>query len=448
MLLDKMLKKLIQIGTLNLIDADGKRYCYQGKPGPNVTVRLHNKQVERQLLWHPELALGEAYMQGTLTIENPNSQTQNIYDLLNLLTMNHAILHEKLGIAPHLFSLIAKFVSYVKQFASAKRSQMNVAHHYDLDANFYQLFLDLDRQYSCAYFKNPNDTLEIAQINKKQHIMQKLLLQPGQRVLDIGCGFGGMALYLAKNANVEVVGLTLSKEQLAVATERARQAGLSDRVKFYLRDYRFETTQYDRIVSVGMFEHVGLPQYQTFFDQCQKLLTPDGIMLLHSIGLSSRPAPTNPWILKYIFPGGYCPSLSEVIPKVENSRLYITDIEILRDHYAETLRHWRNRFMSHWDKVKEIYSEEFCRMWEFYLACCETGFRNQDLMVFQIQMTRNKKTIPLTRDYLYQDSSNKIGLKEQQMKNHFLKSSVHINESRKVESVDEDLESEFQSSDI
>ncbi len=405
MLLNQMLKRFVRKGILSITTAKGKTYTYQGKePGPEVSIRFHNNQIEKLLLLNPELALGEAYMDGSLTIESPH---KTIYDLLDFCTQNWIIKKEHFSIPHMLMSYMSRALSYILQFSSPEKSKQNVAHHYDLDAHFYKLFLDVDQQYSCAYFKDANDSLETAQINKKHHIAKKLLLKPGQKVLDIGCGWGGMALTLAKEYDVEVCGLTLSKEQYAVATERAKQAGLSDKVKFYLRDYRNETDKYDRIVSVGMFEHVGLPQYQTFFDQCQHLLKKDGLMLLHSIGVSSSPAPTNPWILKYIFPGGYCPSLSEVIPKVENANLYITDIEILRYHYAETLKNWRERFMRHWDKVKSIYNLKFCRMWEFYLAACETGFRNQNLMVFQIQCTRDKSVIPITRNYLYSDDTEK-----------------------------------------
>lgn len=395
-MLNSMLKSFIRVGSLEIIDANGKRHTFSGNPGPKVSVRLHNREIERQLLWQPELALGDGYMNGTLTIENGT-----LYDLLDCCTKNLAINAYKPGIFPKVISTFSRVYNFIQQYTPINRAHRNVAHHYDMNDDFTKLFLDEDRQYSCAYFKSKDDSLEIAQLNKKQHIAKKLLLQSGQRVLDIGCGWGGMALYLASQADVEVVGLTLSKEQLAVAIERAKQASLSHRVKFYLRDYREETGKYDRIVSVGMFEHVGVPQYQTYFDQVSRLLTDDGVMLLHSIGYCGLPRTTNAWIQKYIFPGGYCPSLSEVFPSIEKTRLSVTDVEILRYHYAETLKHWRERFMSHWDQAKQLYDEKFCRMWEYYLASCEMGFRNQDLMVFQIQMAKNKSVIPLTRDYMY-----------------------------------------------
>lgn len=398
-----MLKTFIKVGNLKIIDAKGTQYTYVGDNSlvPNslapVCIRLHDKSIERQLLWQPELALGEGYMDRRITIEEGN-----LYQLLDLCSKNVTLNHQSPGISKKIMPIFSKWIQVIQQYAPLQRARRNVEHHYDLNAEFYRLFLDADQQYSCAYFKNKNDTLEMAQENKKAHIAKKLLLKPGQRVLDIGCGWGGMALFLAKNYQVDVVGLTLSKEQHLVATERAKQAGLSDRVKFYLRDYREESSIFDRIVSVGMFEHVGIPQYPIFFKQAYRLLHPDGVMLLHSIGSTSRPHTTNGWIQKYIFPGGYCPSLSEVFPNIENAELICTDIEILHHHYADTLMHWRKRFMQHWDKAKSLYNETFCRMWEYYLASCEVGFRNQDLMVFQCQLIKNKALAPSTRDYLYE----------------------------------------------
>lgn len=391
-----MLKSFIKIGTLKIIDAHGKVSVFSGKGGKTVTIKLHNKEVERKLLWQPEMALGEAYMEGTLTIEEGN-----LVDLLDCCTQNLKIAERTPGILPKLITYFSSCLNFIQQYTPISRAHRNVAHHYDMNDDFTKLFLDEDRQYSCAYFKSKEDSLETAQLNKKWHIANKLLLKPGQRVLDIGCGWGGMALFLAKNFDVDVVGLTLSKEQFAVAEERAKKAQLSNRVKFYLRDYREEKGSFDRIVSVGMFEHVGVPQFQTFFDTAYHLLTDEGVMLLHSIGSSGLPRTTNAWIQKYIFPGGYCPSLSEVVPSVEKAKLNITDIEILRFHYAETLRHWRERFMKNRDKAKQLYDERFCRMWEYYLVSCEMGFRNQDLMVFQMQLSRKKDSVPLTRDYLY-----------------------------------------------
>jgi len=280
------------------------------------------------------------------------------------------------------------------------RARRNVAHHYDLSDQLYELFLDRDRQYSCAYFRSPEDELETAQQNKKRHIAAKLLLQPGHKVLDIGSGWGGLALYLAAECGCEVTGLTLSEEQHKVSQGRAAAAGLADRVRFHLRDYREEEGQYDRIVSVGMFEHVGVVQYPTFFRKVNQLLTPDGVALLHSIGRMEGPGTTNPWLRKYIFPGGYSPALSEVVPAVERERLWITDIEILRLHYAETLCNWRGRFEENRERIRALYDERFCRMWELYLVGAELAFRRDRHLNFQMQLAKQVGTVPLTRDYI------------------------------------------------
>jgi len=399
MFLDKFLKTIVQVGTLKVINRSGKTYVYAGAPGPNVTMKLHNKQIERQLFWSPELALGEGYMHGSITLEKGN-----LYDLLDLctqnLTLNSAKNIHKNNFLKKLFPFVGKMIRFVQQYNPVFLARKHISHHYDMSNEFIDLFLDRDRQYSCAYFQNKEDSLEKAQENKKHHIAKKLLLQPGQNVLDIGSGWGGMGLYLANHANVNVVGLTLSKEQQTVSNQRALEAGLSDRVQFHLRDYREETAKYDRIVSVGMFEHVGTPHYPAFFNQVHRLLKDDGIMLLHAIGSSGPPRTTNAWIRKYIFPGGYCPSLSEVLPIIEKTKLFVTDIEILRLHYAETLKAWRENFLKNIEKARVLYSDVFCRMWEFYLTSCEVGFRNQELMVFQIQLSKRKEVVPITRDYL------------------------------------------------
>jgi cyclopropane-fatty-acyl-phospholipid synthase len=292
------------------------------------------------------------------------------------------------------------------QINPAKVSRQNVAHHYDLSGELYDLFLDEDRQYSCGYFPTADTSLEEAQAAKKHHIVNKLLLKSGMHVLDIGCGWGGMAMSIAKQVDgVKVLGVTLSTEQLAVAQRRAKEAGLSDRVKFELLDYRAIEGQFDRIVSVGMFEHVGVPHYQAFFDKVRALLKDDGVALIHAIGRNERPGITSPFIRKYIFPGGYIPALSEVVPRVEKARLWMTDIEILRLHYAETTKHWRLRFLENWDKAEAIYDARFCRMWEFYLAVSEMSFRYDTLMVWQIQLSKKLETVPLTRNYLYSSNS-------------------------------------------
>jgi cyclopropane-fatty-acyl-phospholipid synthase len=290
----------------------------------------------------------------------------------------------------------------LRQINDRTRAHRNVAHHYDLSDVLYRQFLDKDRQYSCAYFREPGLSLEEAQLAKKQHIAAKLLLRPGQRILDIGCGWGGMALHLAKTENVHVTGITLSQEQLAVARQRALDAGLADRVRFELCDYRDVQGLFDRIVSVGMFEHVGIPNYRLFFDRVKSLLAPGGVALIHSIGRRDGPGVTNAWIRKYIFPGGYVPALSEVLPVIEKTGLWVTDIEILRLHYAETLKLWCKRFHERIALVRQIYDERFCRMWDFYLAASEAAFLYNRQMVFQIQLTRDIEAVPLTRDYMFE----------------------------------------------
>jgi cyclopropane-fatty-acyl-phospholipid synthase len=288
----------------------------------------------------------------------------------------------------------------LKQFNPRKRARRNVAHHYDLDGRLYSLFLDADRQYSCAYFETPETSLDDAQLAKKRHIAAKLRLDHDQDVLDIGCGWGGLGLYLAELGGANVTGVTLSREQHAIANERAAEKALSERAHFLLKDYRDVHQKFDRIVSVGMFEHVGISHYDTFFQKCAELLSDDGVMLLHSIGRSEGPNVTNPWIAKYIFPGGYIPALSEVLPAIERAGLLVTDIEILRLHYAETLKAWRERFLAHRDDVERIYEPRFVRMWEFYLAASEMSFREQNMMVMQIQLSTRQGIVPITRDYI------------------------------------------------
>jgi cyclopropane-fatty-acyl-phospholipid synthase len=288
----------------------------------------------------------------------------------------------------------------IHQYNPIGKAQANVAHHYDLSDTLYDLFLDADRQYSCAYFIRPDDTLERAQAQKKRHIAAKLLLRPGQKILDIGCGWGGLALYLAKIADAEVTGVTLSKEQHQVARRRAAEAGLAGRVDFKLLDYRLESGRFDRIVSVGMFEHVGVGHYDEFFGALRQLLADDGVALLHTIGRADGPGETNTWIRKYIFPGGYSPALSEVLPAIERAGLYVTDVEVLRLHYAETLRHWRQRVLANRERIVALYDERFLRMWEFYLAGSEVTFRHAGHVVFQIQLAKRVDAVPLTRDYI------------------------------------------------
>jgi cyclopropane-fatty-acyl-phospholipid synthase len=358
-----------------------------------VTMRLHDPALHHRLLVKPDLALGEAYMDGTLTVEDGT-----IYDLLDLACRNAATLDSYP--LQRLQEALKRVLRRLHTYNPIGRAQRNVAHHYDLSDRLYDLFLDNDRQYSCAYFVTDNDSLEVAQDNKKLHLAAKLRLEPGQKLLDIGSGWGGLALYLARLAGVDATGVTLSVEQQKVASERAAAAGLADEVRFHLRDYREENGRYDRIVSVGMFEHVGTQHYRTFFRKVRELLSDDGVMLLHSIGRMTPPGGANPWLRKYIFPGGYTPALSEVLSAVERAGLWVLDVEILRLHYASTLREWRRRFEANRGKVRALYDERFCRMWEFYLAGCEVSFRYLGQMVFQMQLAKRQDAVPLTRDYI------------------------------------------------
>jgi cyclopropane-fatty-acyl-phospholipid synthase len=394
MLASHLFRRAITIGTLTVIDADGKRHVFSGAPGPSVTVRLKDRSLHHKLLFHPKLALGEAYMEGTLTVEEGGT----LYDLLDLAGRNMQAVETHPLQA--LQQRLSKVLRVLHTYNPVHRSRENVAHHYDLSDTLYDLFLDKDRQYSCAYFSEPEGGLEKAQENKKLHLAAKLLLKPGQKLLDIGSGWGGLALYLAQIGGGDVTGVTLSTEQHKVSERRAREAGLADRVRFHLRDYRHEAGRYDRIVSVGMFEHVGTPNYRTFFGKVKSLLAEDGVCLLHSIGRMDPPGGTNPWLRKYIFPGGYTPALSEVLAAVEDVGLWVTDIEILRLHYASTLREWRHRFEANRDRIRALYDERFCRMWEFYLVGCEIAFRYMGQMVFQMQLARRQEAVPLTRDYI------------------------------------------------
>jgi cyclopropane-fatty-acyl-phospholipid synthase len=393
MLLSRLLERMITIGRLRVIDAGGALHTFQGSPGTAVTIRLHDPALHWKLAVRPRLTFGEAYMDGTLSIEEGT-----LYDLVDLYAVNLEAMSGGLlaGLLNGWFGPLRR----IHQFNPLSRARQNVAHHYDLSDQLYELFLDRDRQYSCAYFHDSSDDLDIAQLNKKRHIAAKLMIRPGQTVLDIGSGWGGLALYLASECGADVTGLTLSAEQHRVAVRRAAAAGLSDRVRFHLRDYREELGHYDRVVSVGMFEHVGVNHYVAFFAKLKSLLTRDGVALLHSIGRRDGPGSTHPWLRKYIFPGGYVPALSEVLSPVERSRFWITDIEVLRLHYAETLKAWRARFDRNRDRVRAIYDERFCRMWEMYLIGSEIAFRRQDMMVFQMQLAKAVDTVPLTRDYL------------------------------------------------
>jgi cyclopropane-fatty-acyl-phospholipid synthase len=395
-LLDKMLSRAVEIGRLEVIDAAGARHVYEGAPGSRVVVRLKDPKAQQKLLLNPELYVGEAYMDGQLVIEEGS-----LRDFLTLFADNRTSFRGQ----PHqkLVRGIAKKLKRFVQRNTVRKSRENVRHHYDLSNAFYRLWLDQDMLYSCAYFSTPNDTLEQAQQNKLRHIAAKLDLKPGQRVLDIGCGWGGMALYLAKVADVKVVGITLSTEQLALAREQAKQRGLDDRVTFELMDYREVQGQFDRIVSVGMFEHVGVAQFESYFRKIKELLTDDGVALVHSIGRKGGPGQTGAWVRRYIFPGGYSPALSETLQSIERSGLWVTDIEILRLHYAKTLRIWELRFQSHRETIASMMDERFCRMWEFYLIASELAFSHGKHMNFQIQLTKDVSAAPLTRDYMFEN---------------------------------------------
>ncbi|MBM3561022.1 MAG: class I SAM-dependent methyltransferase [Alphaproteobacteria bacterium] len=394
MLLARFLGGAIHAGDLRLIDARKREYRFGDGTGTPVTIRLHDHDLHLRLVLNPHLAVGEAYMDGTLTVDDGN-----LYGFLETVAANMANFERHpLQAATR---RLGRWLRYAQQHNPVGKARENVAHHYDLSDELYALFLDSDRQYSCAYFSTPHGDLERAQDDKKRHIAAKLLLdRPDLRVLDIGSGWGGLGLYLASESNADVTGVTLSVEQHRVSNESAAAAGFAGRVRFALRDYREETGRYDRIVSVGMFEHVGAGHYDEYFARLRDLLADDGVCLLHSIGRMEPPGTTNAWLRKYIFPGGYTPALSEVLAAVERQGLYVTDIEILRLHYAETLRVWRERFMAARDRAAALYDERFCRMWEFYLAGCEVAFRHMGQMVFQMQLALRQDAVPLTRDYI------------------------------------------------
>ena len=358
-------------------------------------MRFHDPALVRKIALQPKLAVGEAYMNGTLTIEDGT-----IVDFWEVIGRNYKNLNRDDSMGRMAAWFQRHVLGPLQQYNPVGRARRNVAHHYDLSDDLFDLFLDEDRQYSCAYFATPNSTLDQAQADKKRHIASKLLLEPGMKVLDIGSGWGGMGLYLADVAGVDVTGVTLSKEQHEVSNRRAHNRGMEDRVRFHLKDYREINESFDRIVSVGMFEHVGSRHYPEFFKKVRGLLKDNGVMLLHSIGWTGEPSNTNPWIRKYVFPGGYTPSLSEVLAVVERVGLFPTDIEILKTHYAETLKHWHRRFHDNRDRVRDLYDERFCRMWEFYLLGSESSFRHSDHMVFQLQLSKESQATPETRDYM------------------------------------------------
>jgi cyclopropane-fatty-acyl-phospholipid synthase len=395
MLFDALLRRLIRKGDLTVVDASGRRRHYgDGTGGESpVTIRFTDRATPRRAAFHPALELGEAYSDGRLIVEQGDIRA--FLDLIGRNThwddddaVRLRMWRPWRGRSPWEF------------WNWERKARRNVAHHYDLSSRFYALFLDDDLHYSCGYFAAPDGGLEAAQAAKQAHIAAKLDLRPGQRVLDIGCGWGGLALYLHRIAGVDVTGITLSQEQLTIARARAAAAGVADHVRFELADYRAVQGRFDRIVSVGMFEHVGPPHYRTFFARCRALLAEDGVVLLHTIGRADGPAPTDRWLARYIFPGGYVPALSQIAPAVEEARLWITDLEVLRLHYAFTLAHWYERVVAARADIVAQYDERFFRMWQFYLAGALVAFRHDAHVNFQIQLTRRRETLPLTRDYM------------------------------------------------
>jgi cyclopropane-fatty-acyl-phospholipid synthase len=394
------LDRFVQRGNLRVTTAGGRIFTFGDGTGSPVAARFTSKAAQRAVMLDPELRLGEAYMNGTLLIEQGT-----IVDLLRLVLGQTPD-----GMPPDWARLqwLARYLHRrLGQFNRPSRARRNVAHHYDLDGRLYSLFLDADRQYSCAYFETRGQSLDDAQLAKKRHLAAKLLLGAAKRrrVLDIGCGWGGLALYLAEFGQADVTGITLSQEQLTLAQQRAIECNLSEAATFRLQDYRSVAETFDRIVSVGMFEHVGLSHYPTFFRKCARMLADDGVMVLHTIGRSEGPNVTNPWIAKYIFPGGYIPALSEVMPAIERSGLLVTDIEVQRLHYAETTRSWLHRFLAHRDEAERLYDQRFVRMWEFYLAASEMAFREQAMMVLQIQLAKRQDVVPMTRDYIVREEA-------------------------------------------
>jgi len=392
--LQRIFAKLIRKGTLRVSTTPGRSFEVGDGTGEPVEISFKSRFTLLSILANPELKLGESYMDGSFRLERGS-----IADFLDL------VLSQARDKPPLAIGLLINAYHYVirrlVQFNPRGRAKRNVAHHYDLDGRLYSLFLDSDQQYSCAYFEHPDASLDDAQLAKKRHLAAKLLLdRPGLSVLDIGSGWGGLGLYLAEVAGAQVLGVTLSKEQLAAASNRAAEKRLESRVEFRLEDYRDVNGHFDRIVSVGMFEHVGVTHYDRFFRGLRDLLTEDGVAVLHSIGRSGPPTSTATFISKYIFPGGYIPALSEVLPAIQRSGLVVTDVEILRLHYAETLKAWRARFLARREEVLSVYDERFYRMWDFYLAASEMSFRHRGLMVFQVQLARRQEAVPLTRDYI------------------------------------------------
>ncbi len=391
--LSHMMKSFVRVGTLKVIDADGNLHVFSGDPGPNVTMRLTDRSLYYKLVFNPELHAGEAYMDGRMSFED-----STLRDFLTLFSLNRL----SLGSYPlqKVLRAVSRQFKRLQQANPVGKARQNVAHHYDLGNDFYRLFLDDGLQYSCAYFLEDDETLEQAQHNKRRLLAAKLNLAPGQTILDIGCGWGDLALYLAGLEDVEVTGVTLSREQADLAQARAREAGLDGRVRFALKDYREVQGRFDRIVSVGMFEHVGVHHYGEFFGKLNALMEDDGLAVIHSIGHMSPPGTASPWLRKYIFPGAYSPALSEVFAAVEQNSLWVTDLEFLRLHYAKTLAHWGRRFAANRAEIEAMYDEKFARMWEFYLTSAEMMFVTGSQLVFHMQLARKRDAAPINRDYI------------------------------------------------
>ncbi len=393
--LARFLNKLFKKDGFILIDVDEKKYII-GKPIKKnpIKIKLLDKKLRYKLLFRPDLYFGEGYADGTIKIEDGT-----LSDFLNLSLMN--IGRGDFNFFSQILNKLSGSYRYITNFNFIKKSKMNVAHHYDISDDLYDLFLDSKRQYSCAYFKNENDSLETAQNNKIQHIIKKLNIKTNQKVLDIGCGWGSLAIDIAQTAKCEVTGITLSENQYKHCVNKARALNLENQVRFKLIDYRELNEKFDRIVSVGMFEHVGRKFYKKFFKQVENLLQDNGVALIHTIGSVNPPRDPHPWITKYIFPGGYTPSLSEVTNPIEKAGLIVSDIEVLRLHYSHTLRHWKENCLKNKEKIIKMFDEKFFRMWEFYLAGCEAAFKWGDQVVYQFQLTKNYTSIPVTRDYIY-----------------------------------------------
>jgi cyclopropane-fatty-acyl-phospholipid synthase len=396
MFLARFLNKLFKEDGFILIDAESKKYIIGSPKKSNpITLQLLDKKLHYKLIFRPDLYFGEAYAQGSIKIKNGN-----LTDFLDLALMN--IGRKELNVFSQLINKFGGSYRYLTNFNFIKKSKMNVAHHYDISDNLYDLFLDSKRQYSCGYFKNKDDSLEVAQNNKINHIIKKLNIKKNQKILDIGCGWGSLAIDIAKSAQCEVTGITLSENQLDYCVKQAKKMNLENQVTFKLMDYRELDEKFDRIVSIGMFEHVGRKFYKTFFKKIDKLLFKNGISLIHTIGSVNPPRDPHPWITKYIFPGGYTPSLSEVTSPIEKAGLIVSDVEVLKLHYSHTLRHWKENCIENKDKIVEMFDEKFFRMWEFYLTGCEVAFKWGDQVVYQFQLTKNYTSTPITRDYIYQ----------------------------------------------